>query len=226
MVTDELRGRLHAYAEKAIREAGMHTTWHDPDADFEGKVHAWIDDLIDGPLANELTKLVARLDEHARIDALGQKLIALTAPGVPDVYQGTELWEDSLVDPDNRRPVDYGVRREALSTSSHPKMRIVAAALRLRRDKPDVFTAGSYTPLLAQGPAAAHLVAFARGSDVVTAATRHSAQLTETGWGDTVLRLPEGTWQSRVGTGRFSGSVSPAELFAELPVALLERVDD
>src|SRR6478609_10339669 len=171
VVTDELRGRLHAYAEKAIREAAVHTTWNDPDTTFETAVHAWIDDLIDGPLANELTKLVARLDEHARIDALGQKLIALTAPGIPDVYQGTELWDDSLVDPDNRRPVDYGARREALSASNHPKMRIVATALRLRREKPDVFTAGSYTPLLAEGPAASHLVAFARGSEVVTAAT-------------------------------------------------------
>ncbi len=226
IVTDELRGRLHAYAEKAIREAAVHTTWNDPDAEFEGKVHAWIDDLIDGPLATELTKLVARLDEYTRADALGQKLIALTAPGVPDVYQGTELWDDSLVDPDNRRPVDYGVRRAALSASSHPKIRIVAAALHLRRAKPDVFSDGGYTPLLANGPAAAHLVAFLRGSDVVTAVTRHSAELTEAGWGETVLKLPDGTWENRVGTGRFSGSVSPADLFAELPVALLERVDD
>ncbi len=107
MVTDDLRGRLHAYAEKAIREAAAHTTWNDPDTEFEHKVHAWIDELIDGPLATELTKLVAQLDEHARSDSLGQKLIQLTAPGVPDIYQGTELWDDSLVDPDNRRPVDF-----------------------------------------------------------------------------------------------------------------------
>ena len=73
---------------------------------------------MDGPVATELTSLVTRLDEHARNDGLGQKLVALTVPGVPDVYQGTELWEDSLVDPDNRRPVDYHVRREALSANS------------------------------------------------------------------------------------------------------------
>lgn len=225
-VSEDLRGRLHAYAEKAIREAAVHTTWNDPDADFEGKVHVWIDSLIDGPLATELTKLVARLDEHARVDALGQKLIALTAPGVPDVYQGTELWDDSLVDPDNRRPVDYGTRREALSAATHPKMRVVSAALHLRREKADVFTDGGYTPLLAEGPAAAHLAAFMRASNVVTAVTRHSAILTETGWGETVLMLPDGTWRNRLSAGRFSGSVSPAELFAELPVALLERVDD
>ncbi len=225
-VTTELRERLHAYAEKAIREAAVHTTWNDPDAEFEGKVHAWIDELIDGPLGTELTRLVARLDEHARVDALGQKLISLTAPGVPDVYQGTELWDDSLVDPDNRRPVDYSARREALSGSTHPKMRIVAAALHLRREKPGVFTDGGYTPLLPDGQAADHLGAFMRGSQVVTAVTRHSALLAETGWGDTVLKLPDGTWENRVGAGRFTGSVSPADLFAELPVALLERVDD
>ncbi|OBB05876.1 malto-oligosyltrehalose synthase [Mycobacteriaceae bacterium 1482268.1] len=226
VVTDELRGRLHAYAEKAIREAAVHTTWNDPDTEFEGEVHGWIDNLIDGPLAVELTTLLARVDEHARCDGLGQKLIQVTAPGVPDVYQGTELWDDSLVDPDNRRPVDFAARREALAAHSNPKMRVVAAALRLRREKPDVFTDGSYTPLLAEGSAAAHLVAFVRGSEVLTAATRHSALLAETGWGDTVLQFPAGTWKSRLGDGRFSGSVPPGDLFSDLPVALLERVDD
>ena len=110
-----LRERLHAYAEKAIREAAAaHHPGTSPNAEFEAAVHAWLDAVLDGPVGAEMTSLVARLDLHARSDALGQKLIALTAPGVPDVYQGTELWEDSLVDPDNRRPVDYATRAEAL----------------------------------------------------------------------------------------------------------------
>jgi (1->4)-alpha-D-glucan 1-alpha-D-glucosylmutase len=224
-VTDELRDRLHAYAEKAIREAAVHTTWNDPNTEFETAVHAWLDAVLDGPVAAELTTLVARLDEHGRSDSLGQKLIQLTAPGIPDVYQGTELWEDSLVDPDNRRPVDYQTRREALRDFSHPKIRVVTAALRLRRDRPATFIDGSYTPVLAQGPAAEHLVAFQRGEDVLTAATRHSVQLAETGWGDTSLTLPEGVWADRIGGGRYSGRVLAVELFAELPVALLERID-
>jgi (1->4)-alpha-D-glucan 1-alpha-D-glucosylmutase len=225
-VTDDLRGRVHAYAEKAIREAGVHTTWNDPGAEFEAKVHEWIDAVIDGPIGTELTSLVARLDDHVRNDSLGQKLIQLTAPGVPDVYQGTELADDSLVDPDNRRPVDYQHRRATLAARDDSKIRVVTAALHLRRDKPDVFGEGAYTPLLAVGPAAAHLVAFARGSDVVTAVTRHSVRLAETSWGETLLTLPAGTWKNRVGIGKFSGNVPAADLFAELPVALLERVDD
>ena len=225
VVTDELRGRLHAYTEKAIREAAVHTTWNDPDTTFETAVHTWLDAVMDGPVATGLTSLVIRLDEHARNDCLGQKLVALTVPGVPDVYQGTELWEDSLVDPDNRRPVDYHLRRGVLSENSHPKMRVVTAALRLRRDRADTFTDGGYTPVLAEGAAAEHLVAFLRADDVLTAVTRHSVVLAETQWGDTSLTLPDGVWADRVGGGRFNGRVLATDLFAELPVALLERVD-
>jgi (1->4)-alpha-D-glucan 1-alpha-D-glucosylmutase len=225
VVTDELRARLHAYAEKAIREAAVHTSWNDPDAAFETAVHTWLDAVIDGPVGAELTSLVTRLEEHARNDGLGQKLVALTVPGVPDVYQGTELTDDSLVDPDNRRPVDYHVRREALSAGHHPKIRVVAAALRLRRDRPDTFTDGGYTPVLAEGAAAEHLVAFLRADDVLTAVTRHSVVLAETRWGDTALSLPVGVWADRIAGARFSGRVLASALFAQLPVALLERVD-
>ena len=121
VVTEDFRGRLHAYAEKAIREAavrhdverpGRRVRAQGPRMDRRGDRRT---------VATELTSLVARVDEHARNDSLGQKLIALTAPGVPDVYQGTELWDDSLVDPDNRRPVDYTARREALSALRHPE---------------------------------------------------------------------------------------------------------
>jgi len=218
-----LRDRLHAYAEKAIRESGLHTSWNEPDADFESAVHAWLDAVLDGPAGTEMTSLVGRLDLHARSDSLGQKLIALTAPGVPDVYQGTELWEDSLVDPDNRRPVDYAARAEALKALRHPKIRVVAAALRLRRERTATFTDGGYTPVLADGPAAEHLVAFLRADDVLTAVSRHTVLLSETGWGDTALALPPGEWTDRISGGRFSGQTLAAELFTDLPVALLAR---
>ena len=120
-VTDELRDRLHGYAEKSIREAALHTIWNDPDTDFEDGVHGWVDSVLDGPVAAQLTELVNQLNTHAESDALGQKLLALTAPGIPDVYQGTELWDDSLVDPDNRRAVDYATRRERIEVFAAPK---------------------------------------------------------------------------------------------------------
>jgi (1->4)-alpha-D-glucan 1-alpha-D-glucosylmutase len=223
VVTDELRERLHSYTEKAIREAGAHTTWNDPDHEFESAVHGWLNEVIDGPVATELTSLVARLDEYGRSDALGQKLIQLTAPGVPDVYQGTELWDDSLVDPDNRRPVDYEPRREALRRMEHPKLRVVTAALRLRRERPDTFLSGGYRPVLAAGPAREHVVAFLRGDDVLVAVSRWTVQLAEIGWGDTTLQLPDGTWTDRLTGRRFEGRICVADLYADLPVALMEN---
>ncbi|MGB8795799.1 MAG: malto-oligosyltrehalose synthase [Mycobacterium sp.] len=222
-VTGELRDRLHAYAEKAMREAAWHTSWHDPDADFEGAVHGWLDAVLDGPVSRELTSLVARLQPHADNDALGQKLLALTVPGVPDIYQGTELWDDSLVDPDNRRPVDYVTRRQALKSLRHPKIRVVTAALQLRRARPDTFLRGGHHPVLAAGAGADHVVAFRRGDDVLVAVTRWTVHLEQTGWRDTVVELPDGSWTDALTGAVVTGTVPAADLFAELPVALLER---
>lgn len=224
-VSDALRHRLHGYTQKAVREAAWHTSWQDPDPGFEDTVHAWLDTVLDGPVAAALTALAAQLNPHAHSDALGQKLLALTVPGIPDVYQGSELWEDSLVDPDNRRPVDYATRRTELTSPRHPKMRVVHAALRLRRARPDTFLHGGYRPVLAAGPAADHLVAFGRGGDVLVAVSRWTVRLADTGWGDTVLRLPDGVWADRLSGNSWTGTTPVAELFASLPVALLERVD-
>jgi len=224
-VTPELRNRLHGYAEKAIREAGSHTSWHDPDPEFESAVHAWLETIIARPIAAELTSLVAELDPHGRNDSLGQKLLQLTAPGIPDVYQGTELWEDSLVDPDNRRPVDYARRRVALAAMTHPKIKITARALQLRRARPETFLSGGYSPIQATGAARQHLVGFLRGDDVLVAVSRWTVRLAEIGWKDTLLVLPDGSWIDRL-TGRdWTGGVLVADLFGELPVALLERAD-
>jgi (1->4)-alpha-D-glucan 1-alpha-D-glucosylmutase len=224
-VTGELRDRLHAYTEKAIREAAWHTTWTDPDAAFEDSVHGWLDDVLDGPVTRELTNLVVRLESHAESDALGQKLLALTAPGIPDIYQGTELWDDSLVDPDNRRAVDYPTRRTELKLLQHKKLRVVKAALQLRRARPDSFLRGSYRPVLAAGDAANHVVAFRRADDVLVAVTRWTVHLEQSGWGDTTLTLPGGSWTNALTGATVSGTLSATELFAELPVALLERAD-
>jgi (1->4)-alpha-D-glucan 1-alpha-D-glucosylmutase len=222
-VTEELRERLHAYTEKAIREAAWHTSWNDPDAAFEDAVHRWLDTVLDGPVAAALTKLVVQLNPHGASDALGQKLLALTVPGIPDVYQGTELWDDSLVDPDNRRAVGYAARRAALEGLQHPKIRVVTTALRLRRTHPESFLHGGYLPVLATGSAADHVVAFRRGEDILVAATRWTVRLADTGWGNTVVPLPAGSWTDTLTGAMASGPTSAAELFAELPVVLLVR---
>src|SRR5947209_3407682 len=137
------------------------------------------------------------MTEPGDSNSLAQKLVQLTMPGIPDVYQGQELGELSLVDPDNRRPVDYATRSQLLEElpSGPPKLRVTAAALRLRRDRPATFAAG-YAPVEATGAAARHVLAFRRGDDVISVATRLPVGLQRAGgWGDTALTLPAGSWR-------------------------------
>ncbi|MFC4602101.1 malto-oligosyltrehalose synthase [Rhodococcus kronopolitis] len=233
-VEQALRERLHAYAHKAIREAGLFTGWDRVDAGYERRVHDWLAAVFDGPVAASMSDWVRAAAPHGRVVALGQKLLQLTGPGIPDVYQGTELWEDSLVDPDNRRLVDFDVRR-ALSAGPVPappsgvvdpgaaKLAVTRAALRLRRERPASFVGGAYAPVRAHGTAAEHLVGFARGEDVLALATRLSVRLGENGWRETTLRLPPGTWSDRVTGARFTGEVAVRRVLGGLPVALLAR---
>ena len=237
VITSTLRERFHAYAEKAIREAALRTTWTAPNDEFESAVHAWLDSIFDGPVAHSMTTLVETLAPHGNCDALGQKLLNLAGPGIPDVYQGTELWEDSLVDPDNRRPVDYSVRRAMLAASNAgtpvietgaAKLAVVRSALHVRRERPESFVGGTYAPIVADGAAAEHLVGFARGPvaghhDVIALATRLSLGLSDEGWDDTTVTLPDGRWRDRITDAEHTGTVSVAEVFASLPVALLVR---
>ncbi|CAM2975470.1 malto-oligosyltrehalose synthase [Prescottella defluvii] len=239
----DLRERLHRYGEKAAREAGLRTTWTDVDQHFEHALHSWIDVVVAGPVGRSLGRIAQQLAPHGRSDALGQKLLQLCGPGIPDVYQGTELWEDSLVDPDNRRPVDYRPRRELLQSMDTPgvetppldesgaaKLHITRTALRLRRERPDSFVGGHYRPVFAVGPAHDHLVGFARGpagqaSDVIALATRHSVRLNETGWGSSSVALPNGKWFDRLTGELYAGTAQLTRVFERLPVALLVRLD-
>jgi (1->4)-alpha-D-glucan 1-alpha-D-glucosylmutase len=174
--------RLCDYLEKATREAKEHTSWTDPDPIYDESIRAFATAVFDDPATVEvighLTGLVTR---PGRVVALGLKLLTLTAPGVPDLYQGSELWDLSLVDPDNRRPVDYGLRRRLLDAAAerHPaeiwagddddgliKLLVVRAALGVRALHPAWWGPGpdgAYAGLDAGGPAAAHLVGFVRG---------------------------------------------------------------
>ena len=220
------RERLHAYAEKAMREAGDRTTWTSPDAAYEDAVHAAVDAAYDDPRVTALLEeLLTDLVGPGWSNALAAKLVALTIPGVPDVYQGSELWEQSLVDPDNRRPVDFDLRQALLSDpdSRRPervKLLVTSTALRLRRDRPGLFT--TYAPVAAYGAAADHVLAFDRGG-AVTVATRLPVALADD-WGDTRLGLPPGTWRDLL-TGRTTDGGLDG-LLADHPVALLTREDE
>ena len=213
------RERLHQYAEKAMREAGDHTTWTDPDAAYEGAVHAAVDAAFDSAEVGAVVDgLVALLDEPGRSQGLATKLLALTVPGVPDVYQGSELWDHSLADPDNRRPVDYDDRVALLADGGHPKLRVTAAALRLRRDRPELFA--SYAAVPASGSAADHVLAFDRGG-AATVVTRLPVGLRELGgWGETSLAL-EGAWRDVLTDRVVSNRLD--DVLRDLPVALLVR---
>lgn len=221
------RQRLHDYAVKAMREAGLATSWMAPDEAFEQAVHEAIDAAYStAQIRTAWDRLTAALDAPARSNSLSQKLVQLVMPGIPDVYQGTEVWDDSLVDPDNRRPVDYPALRTLLDRSpadaqdAAAKQTVVRTVLRLRREQPALFT--GYRPVTATGMAAGHLVGFER-TGVLALATRlpHGLEQ-EGGWQDTTVAL-DGDWTDRLTGREFSGTVPVADLLALLPVALLTR---
>jgi (1->4)-alpha-D-glucan 1-alpha-D-glucosylmutase len=226
------RERLHAYAEKAAREAGNSTRWTAPRDEFETRMHALIDSAFDDELVVGILRgVLDAVRQPGWSNSLSAKVIQLTAPGVPDVYQGSELWETSLVDPDNRRPVDFDERRlylAAIDAGAHPpidesgaaKLLVTSRALRLRRDRPEFFT--RYAAIEAYGSAAKHVVAFDRG-EALTVATRLPIGLArEGGWGDTSV-IVAGRPVTDVFTGQHfdGGTLRLSELLERYPVALL-----
>ncbi|SNR29521.1 malto-oligosyltrehalose synthase [Blastococcus mobilis] len=229
------RERAHAYVEKAAREAGTSTTWTNPVQEFEVQLHALVDAAYDDPATTaDIGAFVTRIAPLGWSNSLAQKLLQLTMPGVPDVYQGTELWDYSLVDPDNRRPVDYALRRKllrdlddgqvpAVDENGAAKLLVVSRTLRARRDHPAWFA--GYAPVEVTGSGAQHLVAFDRGG-VVAVATRLPARLAADGWGDTALQLPNGAWRDLFTGDRVVSDVAGVAadvLLTRLPVALLVR---
>ncbi|MFB6715768.1 MULTISPECIES: malto-oligosyltrehalose synthase [unclassified Streptomyces] len=223
----EIAGRLEPGLLKAVREAGLFTNWTEPDPVYERAVTDFVaagPAADTGPAREALERFADALDPHVRVNVLGAALVQLTMPGVPDLYQGTEREYVALVDPDNRRPFTHPSEEWSLGEKGD----LTAAALRLRRERPEVFgESGTYAPLGARGPAAAHCLAFCRSGDVITAVTRLSLRLAQSGgWRGTELTLPDaGPWADVLAPGRkFTGpTVAAAELFAERPVALLSR---
>ena len=230
--------RMRDYLDKAAKEAKIRTSWVDHDEEFEAAVAAWPERVL-ADLGGEVEAFVERIAGPGWVNALGQKIVQLAGPGVPDVYQGTDLFDLSLVDPDNRRPVDYAKRQRFLSRledgwlpdvddTGAAKLHVVRQVLRLRRDRPDLFT--GYRPLEAQGSAAEHAFAFSRAPELVVVATRLPVGLARTGWGDTVLPLPAGAGNwfdlltgNPVDTGAEPRCAHLGDLLSQYPVALLLR---
>jgi (1->4)-alpha-D-glucan 1-alpha-D-glucosylmutase len=227
--------RLVPAALKSVREAGLHTTWTEQDEAYEEAVAGFTREGPCGSRLDEVRAFAADLAPYATANSLGAALLHLTVPGVPDVYQGTEFPVYTLVDPDNRGPLGGGPEAdralERVLGGAEPldpgemKLRLTAVALRLRREHPDWYgPLGDYAPLAAEGPAAAHCVAFVRGGAALTAVTRLSRRLADAGgWRGTVLPLPPGRWHDRIGGAVHEGAVPLADLLGSSPVALLTR---
>jgi (1->4)-alpha-D-glucan 1-alpha-D-glucosylmutase len=230
--------RAVAYLEKATREAKQHTSWTDPDPDYDDALQHYVRGVLADPeFVAALSAYVTPLVEPGRINSLALKLVQLTMPGVPDVYQGTESWALSLVDPDNRRPVDFGERARLLATtrttpkvddSGAAKLHLVRTALQVRRAHPEWFGAdGDYVPLAATGAGAEHVFAFSRAGRAITIVPRLILGLRRAGgWKDTAVPLPPGVWTDAL-TGRRHGgpgagnSAYLLKLLQNFPVALL-----
>ncbi len=236
--------RLLPYLTKAVREAKLQTSWTAPDEAYEAAVLDFARlALADEELADGVRQFGDRIDEYARANILGQKLIQLTMTGVPDVYQSTERDFQALVDPDNRRTVDFGALEARLGlvdeagagvdvgerdvpgsgdSISVSKTLVVSRALRLRREQPDWFGADApQTPLFPSGPAAEHAVAFLRGDRVAVVATRLPVGLERAGgWRGTALALPRGMWRCLL-TGRVYDTDAGTATGSEIPLAEL-----
>jgi (1->4)-alpha-D-glucan 1-alpha-D-glucosylmutase len=213
--------RIQDYMVKALREAKIHSSWLNPDEEYEQAVRDFISNILspDGEFAKDFAEFQASIARAGMFNSLSQTLLKIGAPGVPDFYQGTEIWDFSLVDPDNRRPVDYERRKRLLDSlrdkgagdlasladdllRSAPdgriKMFVTTAALNYRQNNPDLFERGEYLPLQPAGERERHVVSFARklgDKTVIVIATRFfmrlmsGAPVGREAWGDTAVLM-------------------------------------
>ena len=243
--------RLKGAMTKAVREAKVHTTWADPNETYEAATLAFIDRALTGEKSVDFLgaalPFVRRVAKLGVLNSLVQTTLKLTIPGMPDLYQGTEFWDLSMVDPDNRRPVDFAERAAALDEmlaaldrdraetferalrdwhGGRVKLALTAALLATRRDLPALFADGDYQPVAGIGSGADAICAFTRRhekSAMLVAVARFPARREAQGFDtETTLPLPEGTWADALTGHRFEGGhVSAADLFSVLPAAVL-----
>ena len=255
----ELEDRLAAWQEKALREAKRHTGWAQPNMEYETACRDFLHQVLDPDRVSrvlyDIAAFVERIATAGVVNSLSQTLLRLTAPGVPDLYQGTEYWDFSLVDPDNRRPVDFAARQASLASLRNPaellphwkdgrvKQALIARALRLRAESAGLFTGGSYTPIKVEGERADNVLAYARvheGRAAIVAVTRLPVHLpgleqqplpSAAAWHGTSLTIPRNfvtrrsvdvLFHDMTTSSELAGRLPVADLFAAMPVALLE----
>jgi (1->4)-alpha-D-glucan 1-alpha-D-glucosylmutase len=239
---------------KALREAKKETSWVDPNESYENACQSFVEKVIRSKdFLREFIPIATRLAEFGRYNSLGQIVIKICSPGVPDFYQGTEFWDLNLVDPDNRRPVDYVPRKEALErvTNIHSpdaakelldsadpgiaKLFTIFQALKCRAENKAVFQSGSYAPIKAHGTRMENVIAFSReqeGRRIVAAVPRFLASSTWSEkvvcvdfWKETNLQI-EGNFRNIFTSENVNShrSLNCAELFQYFPVAILEAL--
>jgi (1->4)-alpha-D-glucan 1-alpha-D-glucosylmutase len=224
---------------KAAKESKVHTSWTDPDPVFEEALRAFVWEVTGhSDFTADLSAFLESLVWPAVVTSLSQTLIKCTAPGIPDIYQGTEFWDCNLADPDNRRAIDFDLRCRLLAeirtlpiaeilnrhAEGLPKLFLLQRVLSARSRCAEAFGAtGAYRPLAADGKRSGHLVAFVRGEKAVTLAPRLAVGLCGE-WENTVVELPEGNWENVFSGERFSGGKRELSwLLSQFPVALLVK---
>ena len=245
------RSRMEEYARKALREGKRHTSWVNVNEPYEEAALAVLRAILapDGDFFGQFRSLAQKLAFAGMLTGLSRTVLKCTLPGVPDVYQGTEFWDFSLVDPDNRRPVDYEARARALEEESdwrtaldnwldgRIKQQVLARLLADRAAAQQLYGEGDYQPLEVEGERARQVLAFRRShgsEDLIVAVPRLIAGSLEGGtppfgdfWGDTVLRVPAGA-RRNVLTGAEvrsgEGGLPLRELFSALPIGVLRTI--
>jgi (1->4)-alpha-D-glucan 1-alpha-D-glucosylmutase len=233
--------RVSAFMAKATKEAKVHTSWTDPHPEYDEALRHFVSAALgDRAFVADIKEFLSehRLVERAHVNSLAQTTLLLTCPGIPDLYQGTEVWDLSLVDPDNRRPVDYDHRRQLLGSLAEagpeaalarpddggPKLWLIHRLLMYRRRRPSLFGRGSaYQAIPAAGSKAKHAVAFTRTGGLVVVVPRLVIGLRDD-WADTTVALPEGRWVNVLTEDEVIGGLARVDdLCRRFPVAVLAR---
>lgn len=247
---EKYAGRLKEYFQKALREAKRHTNWSEPNAEYEDAVIRFAQHVA-AKNTEALHPFIKKITDYGMINSLGQLVLKFTCPGMPDTYQGTELWDLSLVDPDNRRPVDFHIRNKMAGeqlqvadlwknrNSGQIKLKILKDLLKIRNNHHKVFSEGRYIPLQIEGTFKDNLIAFVRmhhNKYVLVAVSLHypsvngkkplTDDLPVADWQDTKIILPEGAgsaWHNLLNGKALNanGSIDANIIFQEIPVAIL-----